>query len=113
MIPCEKFTREIVKKRNPNHYGDCHGVRQVRNPGPSREDGIQEDLGSLCCVFPMAHGTRESCSFSEEDQGGLEQLVRHDATKTCYPNQVTRAKHNDYICDCKISKSYTGKLEFG
>ncbi|KAN0085434.1 hypothetical protein V8E54_001901 [Elaphomyces granulatus] len=48
----------------------------------------------------MAHGTRESCSFSEEDQGGLEQLVRHDATKTCYPNQVTRAKHNDYICDC-------------
>ena len=58
----------------------------VKCPGPSmerRRDTLQEDLGSLCCVFPVAHGACEGCSFSSR--------------KPRHPN----------------SGSYTGKLESG
>jgi hypothetical protein len=56
--------------------GTAMAYGRVKSPGPSREEGL---LGSLCCVFPVAHDACESCNFLEEDQGGLEQLVHHES----------------------------------
>jgi hypothetical protein len=90
----------------------------MRNPtAPQGKREYQEGLGSLCYVFPVAHGACESCNFLEEDQGRLEQLVYHESLRQkldiLTSLQVTRAKqcHNDHICDCMISEFYIGKLE--
>ena len=71
---------KLQKKECKTLWGLAWRMTGVKSPGPSterRRDNLQEDLGSLCCVFPVAHGACE-VAFLLENQGGLEKLVHHE-----------------------------------
>jgi hypothetical protein len=59
------------EKKSKSLWGLAWCMAGVKSPGPSmerRRDTLQEDLGSLCCVFPVAQAPVRAGAFLLENQ---------------------------------------------